>query len=88
MQGKQMEEFQEHILSVMKKVINQLSIDFIGEINKRIVPLIADKMDGIKQQIQIDIKKKLLHSNEIIKESISQVCYSDVSINYFWNIIL
>lgn len=80
------------IQSITPLLLNQLtermSHIFVAELQRHTLPLVASKLDIIKQQIHIDVSEKLSSSDQLLKENIIQVCTSKNMVETFGNSIL
>lgn len=73
---------------------NQLAQIFVSEIQKHLLPVVGARLDGIKTQIQVEVAQKLSITDKVIKENISNICkskvslplYKQISVLYFWNL--
>lgn len=45
---------------------------------RQVMPMLIAKVDGMQQQIQLDVAQKLTSFEILLKENISQVCKSKV----------
>lgn len=59
---------------------NQLAQIFVSEIQKHLLPVVGARLDGIKTQIQVEVAQKLSITDKVIKENISNICKSKVSL--------
>lgn len=66
--------------SITQTVCTQVSAVVISELQKHVLPIVAGKLEGIKTQIQSDIAQKITITDRVIKENISNICRSKVSI--------
>lgn len=90
---KQNRELRDNIIqSITPLLLNQLtermSHIFVAELQRHTLPLVASKLDLIKQQIHIDVSEKLSTSDQLLKENIIQVCTSKNMIETFGNSVL
>lgn len=90
---KQNRELRDSIIqSITPLLLNQLtermSHIFVAELQRHTLPLVASKLDLIKQQIHIDVSEKLSSSDQLLKENILQVCTSKNMVETFGNSVL
>lgn len=82
---KQNRELRDNIIHALTPLVcnqlsKQLSNILTNEIQKHVMPIIAGKLEGIKTQIQSDISQKITITDHVIKENITNICRSKVSL--------
>lgn len=79
------------------QLINQFTINRLTEviskvitieIQRQIMPMLAAKIDGLQQQIQMDVANKLAAFDMMLKENIAHVCKSKNIIDAFGKSVL
>lgn len=82
-------EFRNHIVqAVAGQVSAHTDALLLAELQQRIVPTIAQRLDQLKHQMQQDIAHKLSVSDQLLRENIARVCNSKQTMEVFGNAVL
>lgn len=70
------------------QISERITSIFVTELQRHTLPLVANVMDNIKQQIQMDIAQKLTSCDQMLRDNIAQVCTSKTIVDSFGNSVL
>lgn len=76
-------EFGDHLVAgvsqlVCNQITDRLGSILLGELQRHILPTIAGSLDSIKTQILIDMDKRLVSNDQLLRETIAKVCSNKV----------
>lgn len=63
---------------ICDEIVQKLTLSFLDEFKKHILPNIITRIEGIKEQIRKDIDRKQSTNDQVLLDSIAQVCSSKV----------